>query len=237
MLYRAFLSLFTRRFDTLRGLYEFTWMTNKDPLPGAAVKGRRARKAAEMRDRIFRAAIELYAERGLANVTVEQITERADVGKGTFFNYFTNKEAILAYFGSKQVERLEQAMSRGEIQGSAAQRIIRTLELLASYPDVTPSLTRDLFVSALRADGVTEAQGASIWHLQGLIAGIIREGQSTQEIRSELAPQQAALFLLGQYFLAQLAWCTEFSDSTLPETTDRFVRMALQGVCRMDGAG
>ena len=211
-------------------------MTNKDPLPGAAVKGRRARKAAEMRDRIFRAAIELYAERGLDNVTVEQITERADVGKGTFFNYFTNKEAILEYFGAKQVERLELAMSRGEIQGSAAERIRTILELLANYPEVSRSLTRDLFVSALRTDGVTEKQGASIWHFQGLIAGIIQDGQATHEIRSDLLPQQAALFLLGQYFLAQLAWCTEFSDGTLSETTDRFVRMALQGVCRMDGA-
>ena len=50
--------------------------------------GRRERRAAETRVRLFRCALALIAERGLANVTVEDITEAADVGKGTFFNYF-----------------------------------------------------------------------------------------------------------------------------------------------------
>ena len=36
------------------------------------------------RERIFRAALKLFAERGVLAVTVEDITEAADVGKGEF---------------------------------------------------------------------------------------------------------------------------------------------------------
>ncbi len=50
--------------------------------------GRRQRRAAETRVRLFRCALQLFAERGFPNVTVEDITEAADVGKGTFLNYF-----------------------------------------------------------------------------------------------------------------------------------------------------
>ncbi len=39
--------------------------------------------------------MQLVAERGLPNVTVEDITEAADVGKGTFFNYFESKDQVL----------------------------------------------------------------------------------------------------------------------------------------------
>jgi AcrR family transcriptional regulator len=58
--------------------------------------GRRNRRAAETRLRLFRCALQLVAERGLPRVTVEDITEAADVGKGTFFNYFESKNHLLA---------------------------------------------------------------------------------------------------------------------------------------------
>ena len=43
--------------------------------------GRRERHKAEIRERLFRAAIDLYMTRGLQATTVSDITEAADVGK------------------------------------------------------------------------------------------------------------------------------------------------------------
>ena len=44
-------------------------------LPHLQGMGRRQRRAAETRLRLFRCALQLFAERGFANVTVEEITE------------------------------------------------------------------------------------------------------------------------------------------------------------------
>src|ERR1700674_1742540 len=73
--------------------------------------GRRQRRSAEIRERLFRAALDLFARRGFAETTVEDITEAADVGKGTFFNYFPSKDHILLAFGEMQLAKLESAVA------------------------------------------------------------------------------------------------------------------------------
>src|SRR3982074_609997 len=68
---------------------------------------RRERRSAETRERLFRASLDLFAQKGFAETTVEDITEAADVGKGTFFNYFPSKDHILLAFGEMQLSKLE----------------------------------------------------------------------------------------------------------------------------------
>ncbi|NUT48395.1 MAG: TetR family transcriptional regulator [Saccharothrix sp.] len=54
----------------------------------------RERKQQRAREQIVRAAFELFAERGFADVTVTDIAERAEVGRTTFFRYFGDKQEV-----------------------------------------------------------------------------------------------------------------------------------------------
>ena len=63
--------------------------------PAGAPASLRERKKLATRMLLRRTALELVAERGLANVTVEDIAEAAEVSPRTFFNYFPSKEAVL----------------------------------------------------------------------------------------------------------------------------------------------
>jgi AcrR family transcriptional regulator len=66
-------------------------MSSPEPL------GRRDRKKAETREALRWAALELAGKHGYEQLTVEAITEAADVSVRTFFNYFTSKDdALLA---------------------------------------------------------------------------------------------------------------------------------------------
>ena len=57
--------------------------------------GLRERKKIKARLAIERAALELVLERGYDGTTVEDICERAEVSKKTFFNYFPSKAAVV----------------------------------------------------------------------------------------------------------------------------------------------
>jgi AcrR family transcriptional regulator len=72
------------------------------PLTGAV--GRRDRKKQATRQALRNAALELVAERGFANVTIEDITEAADVAARTFFNYFPSKESAVIGADPERVE-------------------------------------------------------------------------------------------------------------------------------------
>src|SRR5260370_17336588 len=83
-----------------------TALHNSAPNPS-----RRQRRSAEIRDRLFRAALNLFAKKGFTETTVEDITEAADVGKGTFFNYFPSKDHILLAFAEMHLLNLDPTVS------------------------------------------------------------------------------------------------------------------------------
>ncbi len=56
---------------------------------------RNARRKAETRRRLVEAAQTLFAERGADAVAISEITALADVGFGSFYNYFDSKQAIV----------------------------------------------------------------------------------------------------------------------------------------------
>jgi AcrR family transcriptional regulator len=57
---------------------------------------RRERKKAQTRKALLDVALGLIAERGIYTTRVEDITERIDLGKGAFYNYFPSKDALVA---------------------------------------------------------------------------------------------------------------------------------------------
>jgi AcrR family transcriptional regulator len=68
--------------------------------------GLRERKKLATRHALSSAALELAMEHGLENVTIEDITARANVALRTFSNYFGSKYEALAAIGADRARRI-----------------------------------------------------------------------------------------------------------------------------------
>jgi AcrR family transcriptional regulator len=71
-----------------------------------APPGLRDRKKLATRHALSSAALALAIERGLENVTIEDITARADVALRTFSNYFTSKYEAICAIGADRARRI-----------------------------------------------------------------------------------------------------------------------------------
>ncbi len=78
--------------------------------PNEGSGGRRDRKKQATRRALRNAALELVAERGFAQVTVEDIAEAADVATRTFFNYFPSKESAVIGADPERIEELRTSL-------------------------------------------------------------------------------------------------------------------------------
>ena len=170
-------------------------------------RGRRQRRAAETRLRLFRCALQLFAERGFTNVTVEQITDAADVGKGTFFNYFESKDHVLGVLAEIQLGRVKEAMLQASQPKKAIRSVLRRLVLsLAEEPGRSPALARAVISSFLASDGVRLLIEQFMLEGCEMIAEVVAMGQKRGEIDPLLEKKKVALQLQRTLMGTILFW-------------------------------
>jgi AcrR family transcriptional regulator len=177
--------------------------------------GRRQRRSAEIRESLFRAALELFARKGFAETTVEDITEAADVGKGTFFNYFPSKDHILLAFGEMQLSKLESAIEMARASGESMPEFLRTLGVrMTQEPTRNPAIIRALLQAYLSTTPVRAAMMDLQRRVHALHTQMVQLGQERGEIRDDLPAAEIAHVFRQTIFGTLLIWSL-YGDATL----------------------
>ena len=181
-----------------------------DPSPD-----RRQRRSAEIRERLFHAALKLFAEKGFAETTVADITNAADVGKGTFFNYFPSKDHILVAFGEMQLGKLQEAINIARKTNEPMPEFLRALGArMTQEPTRNPAIIRALLQAYLSTTPVREAMIDLQNRVHALHTQMIQLGQERGEIRSDLPAADIAYVFRQTIFGTLLIWSL-YGDATL----------------------
>src|ERR1035438_6088072 len=176
-------------------------------LPHLQGMGRRQRRAAETRLRLFRSALELFARRGFSSVTVEDITEAADVGKGTFFNYFESKDHVLGVMAEIQLGKVKEAVTLTESGKQTIHSVLHRLFLRAAEePGRSPDLARALISSFLASEGVRNLIARNMQEGRRMIAEVVAAGQKRGEIERRLKKEKVAIQVLQTFMGTVLFW-------------------------------
>jgi len=73
---------------------------------------RQKRRVKATRRKILDAARDMFAEKGLDPTTIDDITERADLGKGTFYYHFSDKSDVIANVVDQMMKELVLAIQQ-----------------------------------------------------------------------------------------------------------------------------
>lgn len=201
----------------------------------AAASGRRERRKQELQARILRAALDLFGRQGFFDTTIEQITEAADVGKGTFFNYFPSKEHVLAGFGELQVGRIHAAIADYDPQAPTRGVLHRLMFSLAEAPGRSPALVRSILVANFSSQDVRRLFRRHMRRGRHGLARLIAEGQRRGEIRSDLSPAELSWSFMKAFFGTLVLWALH-PPSRLETWVEPSFRLFWEGIAAPPGA-
>ena len=156
-----------------------------------------------MREEIVEAALAQFHERGFNAAAVKDITDRAGVPKGSFYNHFESKEALAIVALQRYGEGLRLA-DLANPEGEPVARIRASFEFLRDAV-VASEFTRGCLFGNFGTEIIDHSesiraavqQGLGLW--AELLGGAIADGQKAGNIRAELDPDQAARFLIGAW--------------------------------------
>ena len=191
---------------------------------------RRSRRSAEIRDRLFRAALDVFSKKGFADATIEDITNAADVGKGTFFNYFPSKDHVLLAFAEMQLARLRHAVDEARRNNTPIRQFFRSLtSLMTAEPSRNPDLIRVLLLAFLSNQEVRQAMMDLQDRVLAVHSEMIQFGQDRGEIRTDLSPGAIALVFRQTIFGTLLIWSL-YGDASLPSRIESAFEVIWSGL-------
>jgi AcrR family transcriptional regulator len=114
--------------------------------------GRRERKKSETREALRASAHRLFAEKGFAQTTIDDITAAADVSRRTFFRYYSSKDELLRADVADLLPVMIAALRARPSDETPLAAILGALRTLIG-PDGPPALAASLAhpVTGLRA--------------------------------------------------------------------------------------
>jgi AcrR family transcriptional regulator len=150
--------------------------------------GKRDLNKERTKERILKAALELFREKGLEGTTTRQISQKAGIAEGTLFNYFKTKEDLALYFFQKETEDLikwfqaEKRLQKAPLSEKLFAIIHRQLEYIDPYEDFIGAV----FFRALQPNSTLSPLSFESQELRLKYLRFIREILSEAEEKGEI---------------------------------------------------
>ena len=196
-----------------------------------AAPGLRERKRLQTLDLLTRSAYTLFETHGYDSVTMEQIAAQAGVSKGTLYNHFPVKEALLAHYFHQELARsARDLLPRLMKLPGFAQRLTKTLHASAHWSEAHRAYMAPYLHYRL-ATAQPAAQDDARYPRSGmhtLFAALIESGQAAGELRTDLSAAQLAQHLQLLYLGALTRWLAD-PRASLKREFDAVVSLFTQG--------
>lgn len=182
-------------------------------MPTANPTDRRDRKRLRTMAHIARTAAALFEAHGYEAVTMEQIAATADLAKGTLYNHFPVKEAVLVHWLHLELAA-NLAMLQRQLQNKPrfAQGALYVLHHSADWCEAHPHYLAPYLRYRFLAIGAPSSptrESEQLSDIADTFGWLIRRGQQSGEIRAGLDPVRLAISFHHLYLAAMLRWLAD----------------------------
>lgn len=188
----------------------------------------KSNKSSRTRDHIATVAAALFERDGYQGVTMEQIAAAAGVARGTLYNHFPLKDAVLAHWMHARLARelaplMQEALSRDRFVSRVATLLDASAQWWEQHRQYAAPYIR------YRFDEVREGQaGQDASDMIDAYAALISQAQQTGELRSDMSAERLARYLHYLYLCAVMEWL-EDGQSALADGFAQMLEFFLQG--------
>jgi|SRR5215472_83858 len=186
--------------------------------PAAQVRPLR-RDAERNRQRILRAAAEVFTERGL-EATLDDVARHAGVGVGTVYRRFPDKEALADALFSERLDTVVSLAERALAEPDPWQALASFMEHAGAILAGDRGLRQILMFATYGRDRVGHARA----RMQPLVTRLVERAREAGAVRADLEPTDIPLieFMLGV--------AAEYALQIRPEIWRRYLALILDGV-------
>src|SRR6266567_6951361 len=172
-------------------------------------------------DRLGSALVQLIQEKPIDDVTVQEVLDRASVGRSTFYLHFRDKNDLLLSQLEKFLEMMSTVLS---IRKEESHRVVPVVELFAHIGN-QKKIYRALAESGRLNDFFDLAQG---YFARGIERRLRESRRCSHLLHHELG---ARAYALAASLLALLKWWLDRGAKESPQSMDElFHRMVWEGV-------
>lgn len=198
--------------------------------------GRREKRKQEIRSRIEEAAYQLFKSHGLEDTSIEQICERADVARRTFYAHYTNKHALLGELGISRLYDRAGAMT-SELMAhhhTTRDRLSAMIDYVERNFSTYEAIDRELIrAGPVAMIGSGEQQRIGTSALESF-EGLFRAGQEMGDTTEEFSADMLASMVVGTFNLITSRWAMDEHYpvfAKLEEARRLFERVVLKPGC------
>jgi AcrR family transcriptional regulator len=185
----------------------------------------------ETRERLLRAAVDLYSAKGFSGASVDDVVRRAGVTKGAFYHHFESKAhlilAIHDRFVGLQIGEISAIVEKGlPPEETLAEAIVAVIRNILKHKESVTLFIREY--PAMPKD-VDRALRARRLEYEQLLVAVIDRGRELGVFHTELPTNVLLYGILGMG-----AWATQWYDpkrAPAPEVIGRnYARMIIDGL-------
>jgi AcrR family transcriptional regulator len=188
-------------------------------MSGNEMEVKTARSKMDRRDALGDALVELIREKPFPEITVQEILDRAGVGRSTFYTHYRDKDDLFLNDVEDFFEMASTALTR---KGASPERLAPVAELFSHIFDVP-----EFYAALVASEKVNDVLALG----RGFFARSIEERLRLAGVAMDSAQSSAQAHALAGSLFALLDWWIDHGVKTEPREMDGlFHRMAWSGI-------